>query len=505
MLDLPRRLRKGLQENDETAIATVSRALGTAVSAGTDVEGFSAIRDALGSRAQNPEGQQAVGDLLSAGRFPTEWLAKVVVTQVFPPDDTLLASALTPYLNALARDPEAARLAMSLATRDSPLPRDLLTRLSVFNPLTPPGVRSIDNRPDLADFLKDLSSRASKDPSSADAFGRLLASASGAYDESDGEHSDVAARFAFTVITGVDGLEIAPPARIHLSEIAGAYATEITEGANLGDSNQLLPSAFGKVKSLIPGLNPAFRLSPEGTYHFIAAFADTEANRRPFDDGMGDLTRRLIAENVPIMLENKDSTRLDNVFAALGNVYGFELAAAEKSANAIDEAAAEASKDTSFELGTTLGLAGIGVPAGLAGAMFWTLLSAGVAAADTYKPDLESEAKKLRNADDVETLGRQHTIAQAMMDSGFAPKISPQEYDAGHPPGIAIADGNGRLRPFSEIVKSGEIGLRSLDRWFINNGMGSGDKHSLGEGASEFAAVFDGRKARARSRALTFN
>jgi len=48
------------------------------------------------------------------------------------------------------------------------------------------------------------------DASSADApCGRLLASASGAYDERDGAQSDLAARFAFTVITTVDDLSLA--------------------------------------------------------------------------------------------------------------------------------------------------------------------------------------------------------------------------------------------------------------------------------------------------------
>ncbi|WP_204074044.1 hypothetical protein [Planotetraspora phitsanulokensis] len=498
-LDLPRRLRKALQEGEETALATVSRALGTAVGGASDMAGFSAVLDALGTRAQSAEDQKAVGDLLSAGRFPTEWLAKVVATQVFPPDDTLLASALTPYLNALARDPEAARLALSLATRDSPRPRDVPR----FPLLARPGFLSADGRPDLATLLKDLSGRASEDASSSDAFGRLLASASGAYDESDGEHSDVAARFAFMVIAGVDDLEIAPPARIHLAEIAGAYATEITEGANLGDDNQLLPSSFGAMTSRIPGLNPAFRLSPEDTYRFIAAFAGTAADRRPFDDGMGNFTRRLIDENVPIMIRSKDPSHLDDVFAALGNVRGFELAAAEKSARAMDEATAEASDDASFALGTTLGLAGVGVPAGLAGAMFWTLLSTGVSASDTYKPDAQSEVGKIADTDNLETLGRQHTIVGAMMDAGFAPRVSPEEYDTDH--SLGIADGSGRLRPFAEIARAGENSLRSLDQWFIANGMGTGDKQSLGESASDFATVFEGRKTRARSRALTFD
>ncbi|MEU8195712.1 hypothetical protein AB0C10_18200 [Microbispora amethystogenes] len=328
----------------------------------------------------------SIGDLLSAARLPTEWLAEVVVTQMFLPGDESTGATLTPYLKALSENPAAARLAIALATGDSPLPRDAMSLLAHAG-----GTR--DRRPGLVAFLRDLNRRASGNAESADAFGRLLAAASGAYDERDGAHSDVAARFAYAVVTGTSDFRFAPPTRVHLAEIAGAYATEMAEGANLGDSNQLLPSAFGPVESRVPGLSPAFRLSPEDTFRFLLAFAGDARDRRPFDRGMGDLVRRLVGVNVPPMLKAGDPSRLDDVFAALGNVRGFELAAAEKHLQALD--------------------------------------------------DLDE-----RN--------------------------------------------------------EGTPGLRALDRWFMTNGMGGDDDSSLGEKTNELATVFEGRKTRARSRALRF-
>ena len=117
--------------------------------------------------------------------------------------------------------------------------------------------------------------------------------------------------------------------RVHLAEIAGAYASEIAEGADLGDDNQLQPSAFGPVASRIPGLSPAFRLSPADTYRFLTTFAATDTDLAPFEAGLGNLARRLVDHNVPLLRRTGDPTQLSAVFAALGNVRGFELAAAE--------------------------------------------------------------------------------------------------------------------------------------------------------------------------------
>ncbi|MEU9884143.1 hypothetical protein [Sphaerisporangium sp. NPDC051011] len=497
-LRLPERLRHALQEGEQSAIDTVSRALGTALSAGgAAVAGLTAFSSGMRNKAANRDEQQAIGDLLSAGRFPTEWLAQVVTTQIFLPGDKSVGSTLTPYLKALSNDPGAARLAISLATRDSPLPKDAFARLL---PHLPSGVT--DQRPDLVTFLKNLNDRARVDDASADAFGRMLAAASGAYDEKDGHHSDAAARFAFTVITTADDFKLADPTRIHLSEIAGSYATEITEGANLGDANHVLPSAFGDVRSQIPGLNPRFHLSPEDTYKFIKTFANSLDNQMPFQAGMDLLATRLVGEGVSDMMKNKDSTRLDDTFAAFGNVRGLQLAAREKLGKAVDDAAEEFDKIRSFVIGTGMGLAGIfppldGIP------VTWTAVSTAWSAIDGFKPDDLTEVEKIRTADELETLGRQHAITQSLLAAGFKAKISPQEYQAMCPPGISITDGNGKLRSFADILKFGNDGLNALDRWFIENGL-NGQKSSLGDTSRFLADRFDGRKDYANTRARVF-
>ncbi|MGI5156162.1 hypothetical protein [Microbispora sp. CA-102843] len=494
-VELPRRLRQVLQENVDEAVRTASRAFGSAVSGGSAVPGFAAVAAAVHTRADDEEDRRDVGDLLSAGRLPTEWLAEAVATQVFLPGEKTRGETLTPYLDALAADPAAARLAIALATRNSPLPRDAAARL-----LTRPGLASRDRRPDLVTFLRDLNDRAAVDGTSADAFGRMLAAASGAYDERDGAHSDVAARFAFAVVTGTSGLRFAPPTRVHLAEIAGAYATEMTEGANLGDSNQLLPSAFGPVESRVPGLSPAFRLSPEDTYRFLLAFAGDESDRRPFDQGMGDLAKRLVGVNVPPMLKAADPSRLDDLFAALGNVRGFELAAAEKHLKALDDVAErnDIADDMAWDVSQLV--LGKALPQG---ELLWLMLDQGRGLVNNISPGEETNVERLRDSDDAETLGRQHTVAGLLLGAGFPAAVSPKDYQATCPPGVAIADGEGNLRPFPAIAQSGNQGLRALDQWFIANGLG-GDKNSFGEVTRFLADRFDGRKDAAQRRAAVY-
>ncbi|WP_327046678.1 hypothetical protein OG320_01895 [Microbispora sp. NBC_01189] len=493
-VELPRRLRRILQENVDDAVRTVSRAFGSAVSGGPVVPGFAAVAAAVRARADRDEDRGSIGDLLSTGRLPTEWLAEVVVTQMFLPGDESNGATLTPYLRALSENPAAARLAIALATGDSPLPRDTTALLAHVG-----GRR--DRRPGLVAFLRDLNRRASGDAESADAFGRLLAAASGAYDERDGAHSDVAARFAYAVVTGTSDFRFAPPTRVHLAEIAGAYATEMAEGANLGDSNQLLPSGFGPVESRVPGLSPAFRLSPEDTFRFLLTFAGDAGDRRPFDRGMGDLAWRLVGVNVPPMLKTGDPSRLDDVFAALGNVRGFELAAAEKHLQALDDLDKrnELANDMAWDVSQLV--LGKAVPEL---EVLWLLLDQGRELNKNVGPDGKTHVEELRGDDDAETLGRQHTVAALLLGAGFPATVSPGDYQATCPPGVAIADDKGGLRPFADIAQSGTEGLRALDQWFITNGMGGREDFTLGEESRKLSDLYDGRKNHGRVRAATF-
>ncbi len=483
ILDLPDQLGDALQTGREEAIDTVARAFASAIGGGMAVPGFAAIAEAATT-------DRRFVPMLGTRRFPAMWLAELAMSQALGPHATASGHQLTPYLNALAANPAAARLVLQLATQDSPKPPQLLAYLGTSG--------QGDSRPTLSAYLAALAARTAAFPDSADAFGRMLASAAGAYDETDGHHSPEAAHIAFTIMTTLPDAHFGDATRVHLAEIAGSYAAEITQGADLGDADQLQPSAFTPVTSRIPGLTAAFRLSPSDTYRFIATFATGAATMRPFHNAMGALTQRLVDQAVPDMLESGDATRLDDLFAAVGNVNGFELAAQEKAAQAADAKVEAVGNVGSFVIGTAFTLAGYGI-ASEAGGKLWDLLSTAYSGWDTFKPS-KSQTDKLRAAADLETLGRQYAIAQSLMHAGFPAKISPSAYQATRPPGFSLTDANGNLRPFKDFANAGEPGLRALDGWFVANGVGM-DHTSLGALAHDLASSFDGHKDQSRVRA----
>jgi hypothetical protein len=219
---------------------------------------------------------------------------------------------------------------------------------------------------------------------------------------------------------------------------------------------------------------------------------------------MGVLAQRLTNTAVRSLKGGSDTTRLDEVFAALGNVRGLQLAAEEAIGQVKDDANDQARKAFSWASGNGLGAFGIIVPGGMTGAVLWTALSTGWSSYDTYKSEPKTEVDKVREMDDAETLGRRHAIAQSLLNAGLQPVISPQEYQSRHPLEIPLAGPDGRLRPFADIMKSGKAGMKALDRWLIANGLGK-DKRSLGGLTNDLAANFDGQKSQSKVRAPTYS
>ncbi|MFF4773431.1 DUF6571 family protein [Microtetraspora fusca] len=466
--------------SDEWMLRTLSEAFGTAVTGGSAVPGFAKIRD----KVQKPTEDERLGAslLLGSGKFPTEWLLGLVAAWGGLADPQKVSTAV---IQALGNNPAAARIAIQKAI--GPYTKDQ-TKLKEF-------IKQLDENAD--------ENYSSLDRTKADVFGRLLAAASGAYDEQDGKHSKESAAFAYTVMTMLPDLKIGDAARVHLAEIAGAYTTEIAEGANISDANMTKPSALTPTTSAL-GLTSAFRLSPKDTYRFLKTFADSAEHLAPFDDAMGRFSQRLIAEAASEVKRTGNVKPLDDVLKVLGNVRGFEMGAAEKVQGDLDKIDEENEKVRSFLVSTTLGVTGLFIPT-MGGQVFWLTLSTGLAAVDTFGPDSDKRTDGLRKEATIATLGRQHTLALALMANGFSPKITPAEYQASCPPGVAIADGNGNLRPFAELLKQGNAGLEAFERWATVNGMGADDGVSLGQLSSDMASAFEGGQALSWPRAKAYD
>ncbi|MER5627586.1 hypothetical protein ABT061_41855 [Streptosporangium sp. NPDC002544] len=467
--------------DDEEAVSVAGTAFATAVAGGAKVPGFARVVEAV----EKADALDDVSDLLSHGRYPAEWLAGIVSPALLA-GSGVGVTTLGRLMGALGNNPAAARLAISSATDLSPVPASVKSPFGVLSN----SPQSWKARPALAAFLEALNERAGRTPESAAGFGRMLAAASGAYDEPQGKHSGEAAFFAYTVMTTADGWRLGDATRPHLSEIAGSYAPEITLGADIGDADMTKDSALRLTPgpfepTTVPGLRGAFRLSPEDTFRFLTTFTATPQSRAPFETGMGALTERLLPEASRLVRSTKDVTALDNLFTVLGNVRGFELAAATRVLKPVDEAVKDADDAESLILGTVMGGLGLIHPISLF-ARTWTALSTGVAAGDTYSSDPEEEVAKLHEMDGAETLGRQYAVARLLMRQGFTPQVAPSSR--------AITDANGNLRPFSEIAKQGDVGMKVLEQWFIDNGMGASSELAFGQLSRRQARNFTGSK-----------
>ncbi|MGP4102187.1 hypothetical protein [Nonomuraea sp. KM90] len=401
--------------------------------------------------------------LVSEGAFPTQWLT-AVARRHLQPTPTGRVDTTGRFLSALSRNPTAARASV----------------------------------PDLA----RLSTHVSRDPAASDAFGRMLAAASGVYDEKDGAHSENAARFAFQVITQGPGLLKHDAMRKHFAEIAGAYATEFAASAILLDPDSVLPSRLGGFDDKLVGTTPMFRLSLTDSYRFMKTFTDTDAHMEPFNKSMAALTQRLFEQGVradrhllafPPPDRRQQQTAVEQVFARLGTVAGIQFAAMKAvrgTADLKDKEDVERFGQV-LDKGMDAGMLFLPTAGGLPAAAGWMFLSwglkDGIAAAmepDLRMPDVNN--KELEHSRRV-----LHDIASGLIAHGYTSKDPPVGFKP--PTDPLIVDEQGRLRPYSEISADPQA-TRAFLTWLKENGSvdGEADRRMLGTVAAAASGRFSG-------------
>ncbi|MEU8036290.1 hypothetical protein [Streptosporangium sp. NPDC049078] len=531
MIDMINRLEKYDKKAADKHRKVMSDALTTAIGTQPAVLGSAWQADNL-KEAPTHE----LASLLRHGMFPTAWLTELARSRVGKPVGDGDGSRprrwetdLGPLLPALANNPDAARSLFNAMSREDL--RDVFTelnRLGATEVVVFPWLK-IEKSQSPWQVPKSMNFDVGAE------FGRMLATAGGAYDK--GPHSPEAAKFAFNVMTimgdlkDTDGtadspatpMEVAPHARIFMSTLAGAYAAEITEGANIGDTNMTEESALKPFTSAF-GMTSAFTLSPKDTYRFLKTFADSPANLLPFDRAMGGLSQKLIADASEKTRRTGDVDHLDRVFTALGNVRGFELAAVEKVQGNLDSIDEQAKDTFNFFRDAAIGIASMYIGSGAVWAYGWYALSTGLSGYGAFiEDDPETRMDRTNAAERVATLGRQHMYAQILMANGFVPKVTPAEFQADRasitdakgnlkpfselikPPDVPLTDAKGNLRPPSELVAKGDEGLKAFERWMIANGMGKDETLSLGELSNRTANRFDGGTKRGQERTSVFD
>jgi hypothetical protein len=518
---LPLEVNRGDNELRAQQINDISDAFGTAISAGGNIDGFGKVRAAMLQPQDSVDDVRGISKLVGHGRFAADWLAGVVQRQALDPimfpglEDHSIHDrdpvAFTLFLRALGNNPAAARLAIGGYSGDyTP------AGVPVAKLVSPTAVRAATAElPRLADVLRKLTAVTATDGAAANELGRAFAAAAGATDEADGQHTRDAAWFAFNLMTTMPGFKtqtdlgprgLPPELKPYLSQIAGSYATEITEGANLNDRNADAPNAFGDVDSVIPGLHPMFSLTPRATYDFLKTFADTDANMKPFNQGMADLAARLKAIGVDIEKNRRpgdDSPGLERIMESLGSVAGLQLGAEEKVRGDLDNQDARERRLLQQLISVEFSAIGFGTPEGVVNELLWEtgLFGGEQSVGDAIDhPGEVTRVDKLRNEDSLATLATHYDVVRSMLDYGYRIDVTPAEYSAAH---TSIVDNSGQLLPYGELVKD-NTKMAAYRGWLRVNGMGGIHDSAFGQLSLRAAASLVGHRQLAANEAKSW-
>lgn len=504
---LPSLIKKYAREGHaDRQLRETSQAFGSAVSGGMDVPKFNSVAKAMFETKMFREERQGVASLVAYGTFPPEWLASLARVHALDPAYRRLSSGLSArsdltgtdwesireMLRALSNNPAAARLAFQGTAEANPRPTGK----------SGPYLLPSKPEPDLGHVISTFTRLSVFDEQAVEQLGRALAAGSGAYDEKDGAHSREAGRFAFTVMTTLQD-KVPDGMQIPMSQIAGAYATEIAEGANIDDRNQ--DTAFGKVKSYTPGLKPMFSLSPQDTYAFLKTFADSPEHMKPFEQGMGALARSLGAEGIRIETAKAkgrirhDAPGLERVMQALGYVAGLQSQAQRTVQGDLDEQDAKKREQLRALMDAGIDVGSFFVPsASVADEVVWEFFTKQIGqGADAYMAAAgkDTRLKRLENKELQMAIGLQHAVVQRLIERGYPIKVSVWNADHPHPGYLFYNNENGHLYPWKEIKSDPRL-LDNYIAWLNANGRGGDSEDAFGQVAvnamNDFRGAYKG-------------
>ncbi|WP_328708986.1 hypothetical protein [Microbispora hainanensis] len=290
----------------------------------------------------------------------------------------------------------------------------------------------------------------------ADAFGRVMETGSEATTEKPGKHSAEAAAFALDAMlaTGSFGKDLPDTARDSMASIAKSYIHELASGARFDKavyrtSGMTLPDKWVP----IPGVTPAFYLSPGDTYRFLQTFAGEERLTDDFDKTAA-LFRYDVLTNTA-RLDAKDKGRhFQDAAAMFGDLGGLEFKAAlevrgEK--DATDSLIRDVVKNT-----MALGIDKIPVPFAETA---WTLAKTYVVSRwlDGWAASFETRVQALTGARADFTVRQKYDMANLLHNAGFP---------ASKPPAELISARTGHLKTFDELVaEAKQEGARTGNSW----------------------------------------
>ncbi|MBB2748292.1 UNVERIFIED_ORG: hypothetical protein FHR35_008185 [Microbispora rosea subsp. rosea] len=290
----------------------------------------------------------------------------------------------------------------------------------------------------------------------ADALGRVMESGSEATTEKPGKHSGEAAAFALDAIlaAGSFGKDLPNSARGSMASIAKSYIHELASGARFDKAAYRTSGRPRPDEWLpIPGVTPAFYLSPGDTYRFLQTFAGEERLTDDFDKSAAQFRYDILTHAAHLDAKG-DNNHFHDAAIMLGDLGGLEFKAVldvrgEK--DATDSLIRDIVKNT-----MALGIDKVPVPFAKTA---WTLTKAYVVSKwlDNWAASFETRVQALTEARANFTLRQKYDMAYLLHEAG---------YPASKPPAVLISPESGHLKTFDELmIEAKQEGTRAGKSW----------------------------------------
>ncbi|GAA2858626.1 hypothetical protein GCM10010517_17080 [Streptosporangium fragile] len=280
----------------------------------------------------------------------------------------------------------------------------------------------------------------------ADAFGRAMEAGTGATTEKAGQHSPEAAAFTLDLmkVAGSFGADLPKPAKDSMGVIAKSYIHELASGARF-DKAAYRTSGMGLPENWItlPGVTPAFYLSPGDTHRFLKSFV---GDKRLTDDF--DATAARFRHDTLTAAAHLDAHTDDGYFELASSMFG-DFAGLEFKAtldvrgelDATDELIRDITKST-----LALGIDRIPIVGGIKEAG-WELAKAYGASKllDNWADSFETRVEEATGSRSDFVLRLKYDTAHLLHSAG---------YPASEPPAEIISRTTGGLQTYDELVSA---------------------------------------------------
>ncbi|SNT10442.1 hypothetical protein SAMN05216276_102480 [Streptosporangium subroseum] len=287
----------------------------------------------------------------------------------------------------------------------------------------------------------------------ANAFGRVMEAGTEATTEKAGQHSPAAAAFALDAMraAGSFGDDLPTVAKDSMVTIAKSYIHELASGARF-DKALDRTSGMGIPANWIalPGVTPAFYLSPGDTHRFFKTFVGDKQLTNDFDKTAAQFRHDTLV--AAARLDAQDGTRhFEDTARMFGDLAGVEFKATldvRGEQDATNDLILDITKNT-FALGIDqLPIVGTG----------WELTKAYVisAALDGVADSIETRVEEVTGARSDFVLRQKYDMAYLLHEAG---------YPASEPPAELISKSTGDLKTYDELLAEAEQEANDDKKW----------------------------------------